>query len=317
MRLGLILLSVPSEHGLRPVAPDREEPVENGPREEKAEPVLKPSEVLKPKSLEIASPVSDRFYVRLTAYSAGVETSMRLDPTLPAIIIIPPPPLPPPVFPEGTELRPRKTWASTTRSNRRAWSSTSAWASATIVRIDYFKLNRFGEVGGHGAITFGDVDFEAGDRIRTKLDWRVLSLTYTYSLFKAERFEAGAGIGVHVIEAHAELGEPGTLNRENFSEVAPFATVAATAAYRISKRWAITMRGQTFEYSRDDLTGRLSDFHADIQYRWRKNMAVGIGYTSLRYELEHETDAPPEAGDQPAFFDMNLEGPELFFRASF
>ena len=94
------------------------------------------------------------------------------------------------------------------------------------LRIDYFKLNRFGETVPRSRSTFGDDDFEAGDRIRSKIDWRVLSLTYTYSLFKAERFEAGAGIGVHVIEAHAELGEPGTLNRENFSEVAPFATVA-------------------------------------------------------------------------------------------
>ena len=61
-------------------------------------------------------------------------------------------------------------------------------------------------------------DFDVGDQFRTKLDWRVLSLTYTYSLFKAERFEAGAGLGLHIIEAHAEGGEPGTLNREKFSE---------------------------------------------------------------------------------------------------
>jgi hypothetical protein len=42
-------------------------------------------------------------------------------------------------------------------------------------------------------------------------------------------------------------------------------------------------------------------------------MAVGIGYTQLRYELELEA-AP---GNKPAYFDMNVTGPELFFRASF
>jgi hypothetical protein len=181
------------------------------------------------------------------------------------------------------------------------------------LRIDYFKLNRFGETLATQPITFGDTDFETGDRIRSELDWRVLSLTYTYSLFKAERFEAGAGIGVHVIEAHSELFEPGTLNRESFDEVAPFATVALNATYRISKRWAITARGQTYEYTDDGLTGRLSDFHGDIQFRLHKNMAVGIGYTQLRYELELE----PSPGNKPAFFDMNVTGPELFFRASF
>ena len=42
-------------------------------------------------------------------------------------------------------------------------------------------------------------------------------------------------------------------------------------------------------------------------------MAVGIGYTELRYELDRE----PEPGNKPAFFDMSVPGPELFFRASF
>ena len=73
MRLGLILLLCLLNTGCALWRRDREEPVENGPREEKAEPVLKPSEVLKPKSLELASPVSDRFYVRLTAFSAAPE----------------------------------------------------------------------------------------------------------------------------------------------------------------------------------------------------------------------------------------------------
>ena len=50
---------------------DREEPVENGPRQEKAEPVLKPSEALKPKSLEIASPVTDHFYMRGTYFQGS------------------------------------------------------------------------------------------------------------------------------------------------------------------------------------------------------------------------------------------------------
>jgi hypothetical protein len=313
MRLGLILLLCLLNTGCALWRRDREEPVENRQSEAKAEPVLKPSEVLKPKSLEIASPVSDRFFVRLTAFGGAPETNMRLDPTLPTIIVIPPPPLPPPVFPEGTELVGEEDLGLDDQVEQARMEFDFRMGERNHLRIDYFKLNRFGDTIAAEPITFGDTDFEAGDNIRTNLDWRVLSLTYTYSLFKAERFEAGAGIGIHVIEAHAELNEPGTLNRESFDEVAPFATVALNATYRISKRWAITARGQTYEYTDDGLTGRLSDFHGDIQFRLHKNMAVGIGYTQLRYELELE----PSPGNKPAFFDMNVTGPELFFRASF
>ena len=49
MRLGLLVLLCVLNVGCAITRRDRDEPVENGPREEQAGPVLKPSEVLKPK----------------------------------------------------------------------------------------------------------------------------------------------------------------------------------------------------------------------------------------------------------------------------
>jgi hypothetical protein len=300
MRLGLVILLSVLMTGCAIWRRDRAEPVETRQEREKAEPVLKPSEVMKPDTQDIASPVSDRFYVRFSAFQGDVLTDMQLSTTGAD-----------PELPDGTLLNAEDDLGFDDVVEQARIEFDFRMSERNHLRVDYFKLNRFGEVQASQLIEFGDFDFQPTDRVRSKLDWRVLSLTWTYSLFKAERFEAGLGIGAHIIEAQAEVGEPGTLNREKFSEVAPFATVAVNAAYRISKRWAITARGQSFEYSRDDITGRLSDFHADIQYRWRKNMAVGIGYTKLQYELEAVAD------DQPAFFDMSATGPELFFRASF
>ena len=91
---------------------------------------------------------------------------------------------------------------------------------------------------------------------------------------------------MHIIEAQAEGSEPGTLNSEKDSEAGPFPTIAVNGAYRISKRWAVTARGQTFTANADRFEGTLSDYHADIQYRWRKNFAVGIGYSSIAVDLD-------------------------------
>ena len=308
MRFGLVLLLCLLNTGCAVWRRDREEPVENGPRPQTAEPVLKPSEALKPESLAIASPISDRFYVRISAFGASPETNLRLDRTQPTGIIIPCIGIT-----CGTELVGEEDLALDDQVEQARMEFDVRMSDRNHLRIDYFKLNRFGDVIVTDPIRFGDQIYTANDNIRTNLDWRVLSLTWTYSLFKAERFEAGVGVGVHVIEAHAEMKEPGTLNIEKFNEVAPFATVAFNAAYRISNRWSITARGQTFEHSQDEITGRLSDFHGDIQFRFHKNMAVGIGYTALRYEL----DRGPEPGNRPAFFDMSVPGPELFFRAAF
>ena len=109
----------------------------------------------------------------------------------------------------------------------------------------------------------------------------MLTITYTYSVFKTDRFEAGFGAGIHMIEAHAEGGEPGTLNHEKSDNVGIFPTIALNAAYRISKRWAATIRGQQFSASPEKFDGKMADYHGDIQYRMRGNMAFGLGYSKL------------------------------------
>src|SRR5262245_49737636 len=81
MRLTLVILLCLVNAGCAITRKDSEEPVQNdGPRPEKVEPQHKPSEALKPKSLELSSPVSDHFYVRGIYFPAAVTTTLRLDP---------------------------------------------------------------------------------------------------------------------------------------------------------------------------------------------------------------------------------------------
>jgi hypothetical protein len=55
----------------------------------------------------------------------------------------------------------------------------------------------------------------------------------------------------------------------------------------------------------------MAEYHADIQYRWHKNAAVGLGYTRLVTKLQ-VFDA-----DDPLLFNLDTSGPELFVRFSF
>jgi hypothetical protein len=298
MRLGLVVILCLLNVGCAILRRDREEPVENGPPERTAEPVLKPSEALKPKSLELASPVSDRFYMRGTYFQGDVTTLLRVDSTGATV-------------PDGTLLSGEEDLGLDDVVDQARIEFNVRMAERSNMRIDYFKLNRFRESVLPRDLEFGDFSFDAGDTFRAKLDWRMLSLTYTYSIFKFERFEAGVGLGLHILEARAEGSQPGTLNRERDAEAGIFPTIAANAAFRISKRWSVTARGQSFSASPDGFDGTLSDYHADIQYRWRKNFAIGLGYSKLEVDLE-VMDA-----DQPLLFNMDTTGPEIFFRASF
>jgi hypothetical protein len=299
MRLGLVILLCLLNVGCAILRKDKEEKVETRQEREQAEVVLKPSEVMKQKSSDIASPVSDRFYMRLTYFQPALETLLRVDSTGSTT-------------PDGTLLSAEDDLGLDDVADQMRMEFDIRMRERNHLRVDYFKLNRFQQTQLARDIEFGDFTFNAGDTFRAKLDWRMLSLTYTYSLLKFERFEAGLGLGIHILEVKAEGNEPGTLNREGDSEVGAAPTIAANAAFRISKRWAITARAQQFKLEEEDeFSGELSEFHADIQYRWRKNFAVGLGYTSLVTNLDI-LDA-----DQPFRFDMDASGPELFFRASF
>jgi hypothetical protein len=298
MRLGLVVLLCLLNAGCALWRRDREEPVENGPRQAKAEVVLKPSEALKPKSTEIASPISDHFYMRGTYFQPSVTTTLRLDSSGSTT-------------PDGSVLSAEDDLGLDDEINQARMEFDIRLRERNHLRIDYFKLDRFHEQILARDIDFGDFQFDAGTAFRTKLAWRMLGLTYTRSIFKTERFEAGVGLGIHIIEASADGREPGTLNRESDSEVGIFPTVAVNAAFRISKRWAVTARAQSFSAQVNGFDGTLSDYHGDIQYRWRKNLAVGLGYTAVISELD-VIDA-----DQPLLFNMETSGPELFFRVSF
>ena len=81
MRLALVLVLSLVISGCAIVRKDKEEPVESPPSRSRAEPVLKPSEVMRPDSTGIASPVSDHFAFRVIYFQPSVTTEVRLDPT--------------------------------------------------------------------------------------------------------------------------------------------------------------------------------------------------------------------------------------------
>jgi hypothetical protein len=298
MRLGLVILLSLLMTGCALWRKDKEEPVENRQDREKTEPVLKPSEVLKPESNTIASPVSDLFYLRGSAFQGNVETFMRVDSTNSTV-------------PDGTVLSGEDNLGLDDVVEQARIEFDVRMGERNHMRVGYFKLDRYGEVRLGDNISFGDFDFQANDLFRTKLDYRQLSLNYTYSLFRGERFEAGLGLGLHIFELHAEGSEPGTLNRDRGEEAGIFPTGAFNAAFRISKRWAVSATYNAFEIEVDEGNGSYLDGRFDIQYRWRKNFAVGLGYSV------HSLDINLDDVDEPFAFSLETKGPEIFFRAAF
>ncbi len=258
----------------------------------------KASDVLKPEKIRpIASPISDHFALRGSFFSAKASTDMRLDRSNGAL---------------GTELNAENDLALEDKPKQGRVELLFRLRDRHRLRVDYFGLDRKGDTVLTRSIAFGDETFLVSDRVLSELDWRMLNFTYLYSALRSERFELGAGLGVHVINAEARGRVPARLLIEEQSGVGASPALALDATWRISRRFAVTGRAQYFSVAVSDFASVLRDYHADVQYRWRRNAALGLGYTRLRTQLD-----VTDTNDLSGRFDIDVKGPELFFRVSF
>jgi hypothetical protein len=253
-----------------------------------------------------ASPITDRFALRVTYFAPSIDTVLRLDRT---------------TGQAGTTLNVEDDLGMADNRSMARMEMIIRLREKNRLRVDYFKLSRHGNRLLDQTINFGDQTFFGcdptlpaciPDRAETSLDYRALGLTYTRSVLYFDRFELGVGLGISLLEAHAK-GEVVARNvREKEDGVAPYPTIALDSTWRISKRWSLNARAQTFTAHLDEFTGSLSDYHGDVQYRWRRNFTFGLGYTSLRIRAESTS-----TDNMPGKFNQDIKGPEFFVRASF
>lgn len=257
------------------------------------------SDTLVPALPSPVSPVTDRFALRASYYRGSVDTKVRID----ADALTP-----------GTLVDAEETLGLDDSVDQGRMELYLRMGERFRLRFDYFKLNRYAATVLDEDLIFGDETFLAGENIESSLDYRSLSFTFLYSFLRRENFELAAGIGVNLLEAEA-AGEAVDRNaREEESGVAPLPTLALDGSWRFARRWSANARGQYFSATYDDIDGTLSEWHLDVQYRWKPNLAIGLGYTLLDVDVNIDPNADH---DFPGLFRLKSSGPELFIRASF
>jgi hypothetical protein len=71
------------------------------------------------------------------------------------------------------------------------------------------------------------------------------------------------------------------------------------------------VRGAYLKATLSGFRGWYADSNEDLQYRWNPNLAIGLGYASIRTSLNRRS------GTFPGAFAMSISGPEAFVRFSF
>jgi hypothetical protein len=248
------------------------------------------------------SPITDRFYVQGTFFSPAVTSDLRVDGHSPGGGL---PGLP------GTLVNGEKDLGLDSRIPQGRIELMIRMQERSKLRVDYFETNRSADHVLARQIQFGDQTFDIADRVTSSIDWREFNLTYTYSLIRTDRFEVGTGLAIAFLEADARGAVEAKQLRQEVSGAGAFPTIPLEAAWRISRRFAVTARAQYFHASVNNFEGSLAEYHGDFQYRWTPNFTLGGGYTEMKSSLNiNDTNFP-------GLFRLNVRGPEAFFRVSF
>jgi hypothetical protein len=257
---------------------------------------------LPPKKHQTASPITDHMYVRASYFNAKLNTEVRADPTNAAPGMT------------GTQVNAENDLGLPAKLNQGRVEFGFRLRDRNKVRVDYFDADRSGNAVLANDVVFRDTTFLAGLPTGTSLDWKQFDITYTYSFIRNDRFEVGTGIAVYFLQFDAMMTQPQPFAiplSEEVSAASPFPALPLDATWCISGRWAATARVAYLKANFHSADGWYSDSHADLQYRWNPNFAVGFGYTGTHTSLTSRISS------NPGRVDMSIRGPEAFIRLSF
>ena len=242
------------------------------------------------------SPITDHFALRGIYFMGHVTTRAQFDSATGVM---------------GTPFSAEQMLGLSDRTNQARIELIFRLERRSRLRLNFMDLRRSGDAVLTEPLQYGDQLFKSGSMLQSEVDWRQTDFTYTYSFLRTDRFELGVGPAVHLIQAEATAQVPNTPQRAVYSAAGPFVTLAADGTVRIDRHWALSARGQYLKLTINNSVGSLAIYHADLQYRWRANFALGAGYEYERVyvDLLH--------ADPSGYVQFDFSGPELFARLSF
>jgi hypothetical protein len=253
-------------------------------------------QLLQPPKMTVASPITDRFAVRGLFYMPDLDTNVRYDSSAGVA---------------GTRVSGEDTLGFPDKLKQVSVDMMFRIGERHRIHADFYKMTRSGDEVIDQQIRFGDEVFLVNDRVLSSMDLRKLGLTYTYSVFRGEKLELGAGLALHLLQMEGALNAPARFVREDLDVAGPFATLAADGTWRFTRRFSLNLAGSYLGGSVSNVKGGYRLLHGDLQFRARPNLAFGLGYTQSRFKIT-SNDV-----DFPGYFYLEYEGPEAFVRVSF
>lgn len=247
---------------------------------------------------EYISPTNDRLRLTLGAQRVSSATEIRVDSTQSV---------------PGTQFNAEDTFGIEKSDYEPKFQAAVRVATRHRLIFDYFTLDRSGNIVLTDPVVFKDVIFLQGDPVQSKVDLRTLGVAYAYSFWHSEKLEIAVELGVHETDISAEAKVQTAARHVTQTEdvAGPVPTIGLDVTYVLSKRFYVDARYQYLKVNIDHNDGTLAFFDFNATYRYRPNIAIGIGYNGIKANFTSTKS------DNAGYFDFNTKGPEFFLRVSF
>jgi hypothetical protein len=179
-----------------------------------------------------------------------------------------------------------------------------------LLRLSAFAMHRSAEKVIDKPISFDDQDYLVGERVDSRLNLTMFGLTYGRRLLVRQRGELTLTLGVQVAHVEANAVVRSRVVREAESGVAPLPLIGLEGRYDFSPRWAVEARAQYLTVDVSDVTGSILDARLGVTWRLNPYLAIGLGYRTFQIDVDSQDEGTP------GFFDLSVDGPLLFVRAS-
>jgi len=179
------------------------------------------------------------------------------------------------------------------------------------VRLNYFKLDRATDQNLARPLVIRGDTYNIGDLAESTFNLRMLSLTYSYAFIHNPRVDLAGSLGLNVTEFNARAVVRARTLDQSESNAGPFPTIGLDVLVPVSHRFYAEARAEYLKVKIQNFEGSAENLHAGVVYRWRENLAFGIGYRKFNISVTSN-----EVGDTGQF-ELDNSGAQAFLRLSF
>ena len=194
------------------------------------------------------------------------------------------------------------------------WYFTEKWK----LSIENFSIKNANTIRLEEDIVWEDIVFKEGSNVKGGFGIDLYRVFVGRTLFKGLKYEFGAGLGVHALDANAFIEGEVIINeidikfeRRSVSAIIPLPNIGLWYYYAPNTKWAFIARADWFSLTINEYSGSIYDISPGVKYQFFKNFGLGIDYRY--FYLKANVNEENWDGE----FTMGFKGPLISLHANF